>query len=92
MSKINDETELYWFRLINIQPRQQETTWYRMGESMDKSVLFVTANKVEDHVFVDRTAASAIIKYVEYDDNIPYNIIVLVTWLMVMLVWTAISM
>ena len=63
MSKINDETELYWFRLINIQPRQQETTWYRMGESMDKSVLFVTANKVEDHVFVDRTVASAIIKY-----------------------------
>jgi len=78
VSKINDETELYWFRLINIQPRQQETTWYRMGESMDKSVLFVTANKVEDHVFVDRTVASAIINDmadsdVGVDSNINVN-------------------
>jgi len=78
VSRINDETELYWFRLINIQPRQQETSWHRTRESMDKSVLFVTANKVEDHAFVDRTEASAIINDmtdsdVGVDNNINVN-------------------
>lgn len=78
LSKINDETELYWFRPINIQPRQPETTWYRTGASTDKSVLFVTVNKVEGHVFVDKNVASDIINgmadnEVGVDSNINVN-------------------
>jgi len=78
VSKINDETELYWFRPINIQPRQQETPWYRTVVSEDKSVLFVTANKVEGHVFVDKNEASDIIdgmadSDVGVDSNINVN-------------------
>merc|ERR1711892_1180762 len=51
----------YWFRLINIQPKEEASNWYRSGVSPEKSVLFVTANNNEDHLFVDKEVASGII-------------------------------
>ena len=64
LSDINSATEVkdkFWFRLINIQPKEVESVWQR-SISMDKSVLFVTANKLDENIFVDKKTASDIIR------------------------------
>ena len=64
LSDINAATEVkdkFWFRLINIQPKEVESVW-RRSISKDKSVLFVTANKLDENIFVDKKTASDIIR------------------------------
>jgi hypothetical protein len=68
ISKINAGTDQYWFRLLNIQPKEVAGRWYKSRVSEDKSVLFVTANTYNTHVFVDKDEASNIINGVAGSD------------------------
>jgi len=64
LSSINSATDVngkYWFRLVNIQPKEDVGMWYRTMVSPDKSVLFVTANKIDGNIFVEKEEASGII-------------------------------
>merc|ERR1740124_1133119 len=65
----------FWFRLINIQPKEEKSLRQK-SISPDKSVLYVTANKLDKNIFVDKKTAARIISgvvIVGVDDTINVN-------------------
>ena len=65
LSSINSATDVdgkYWFRLVNIQAKEEWGIWQQRMVSPDKSVLFVTANKMDGKNFIEKEEASGIIK------------------------------